>query len=497
MSHMQESLIFLVVFTFWLIRLYYKLYDKKIRFYVLVIGILIIFWMVISLIKGLLYSTNQARFCWYLYYISLIFAPSYFYICVCSFSKNISRRNKIITYTISSILLCLVLTNDFHQFVFKFPNGFSDYDNYKHYIGYYIICFHIFYLYFSGMFSLAINQFKSKKHLRAFLPLLLLVIGFMYTIFYVMNVPFFRESNLSVILSMLICLGIELILFLGLIPNNSKYKKTFINSSLDMLIISLDSYNFYGTKSFGKVPLYIENDIKNDSVKNIYKRNNVIYDVIFNKDSYVVFKRDITIFNNLKKKTKSRQRKLLAINSKLKNENEIKRELDEIKLRKEIVLKLEQSMYEKKKEALTILDRDNLKKEDLEYIKVLISYCKRKSSLIISELNYDLYSSLEIKMLILELFIDFKINGEVIVKNMCISSYDISVIYDVVFEVLKKCENTNIILFVSLENNNIKLRFMMDKNIDTNELLRKISFKKYSYKKDLELVYSFKRSDIL
>lgn len=29
MTKMQETLIYLVIFSFWLIRIYYKLYDKK------------------------------------------------------------------------------------------------------------------------------------------------------------------------------------------------------------------------------------------------------------------------------------------------------------------------------------------------------------------------------------------------------------------------------------------------------------------------------------
>lgn len=42
MTKMQETLIYLVIFSFWLIRLYYKLYDKKTRKYILYIGLLII-----------------------------------------------------------------------------------------------------------------------------------------------------------------------------------------------------------------------------------------------------------------------------------------------------------------------------------------------------------------------------------------------------------------------------------------------------------------------
>lgn len=168
MLGMQEALIFLVIFTFWVIRIYYKLYDKKTKFYVFIIGILIIFWMVIRIIKGLVYFDGMARFCWYLYYVPLIFAPSYFYMCVCSLTNNLSRKRKIFIYSISSLLLFLVLSNDFHQLVFRFPEGLSNYNIYKHFIGYYVICIYIFYFFGKGMVLLAINQFKLKKVLEHF-----------------------------------------------------------------------------------------------------------------------------------------------------------------------------------------------------------------------------------------------------------------------------------------------------------------------------------------
>ncbi len=491
MLGMQEALIFLVLFTFWIMRLYYKLYDNRTKFYVFIIGILIVFWMVIRITKGLVYSDGMARFCWYLYYVPLIFAPSYFYMCVCSLTNNLSSKNKIYIYSISSLLLFLVISNDFHQLVFRFPDGLSNYNNYKHFIGYYVICVYIFYYFGKGMVLIAINQFKFKKCFKAFLPLFLLVLGLLYTIFYVIGISFFRGSNLSVILSVLICLGIELIFYLGLIPNNSKYKKAFIDSSLDMLIISLEGDSIYKTKTFNKVPKYIITDIKSNSVKDSYRENDMIYNVVFNKDSYVVMKRDIVEFNRLKRKIKKKRTRLLEINSKLKSENELKKELEEIKLRKEIVLKLEDSMYEKKSEALSILDKDSVSRNDLEYVKALISYCKRKSSLIISELNCETYSSLEVKMLITELFTDFNIFGEVIVDNMSISSYDVSIIYDVAFEVFKRCEC--VMLFVSLEVDYIKLRFILDEDIDII-MFNSINFKKYIYEEDTELIYSFKRS---
>ena len=74
-------LLFAIVFTFWTVRVYYKLYETKTRRYILIIGILMIFWMLIRVIKGVTVDVTIQRMCWYLYYLPLIFIPTLFYIC--------------------------------------------------------------------------------------------------------------------------------------------------------------------------------------------------------------------------------------------------------------------------------------------------------------------------------------------------------------------------------------------------------------------------------
>ena len=85
------TLLFAIIFTFWTIRLCYKLYDKKTRRYILIIGILIIFWMLIRIIKGIIDLPYLERICWYLYYLPLIFIPTLYYI---SSSSLLGKMNK-------------------------------------------------------------------------------------------------------------------------------------------------------------------------------------------------------------------------------------------------------------------------------------------------------------------------------------------------------------------------------------------------------------------
>ena len=182
----------------------------------------------------------------------------------------------------------------------------------------------------------------------------------------------------------------------------------------------------------------------------------------------------------------------------MKNEEQIKKELYQITLRKQIITKLENNMKEKKSEAKEILNKKELTKQDLEYIKVLISYCKRKSYLIISELNNETYNKISINILLKELITDFsfqKITGEVLTNEIKFQSYETSLLYDIAFETLKNIKNTSIIIFITEEKNNIKVKFIIGgpTKIEKPKLPKNIHFIKKNYDTDTELTFKIKK----
>ena len=472
MTKMQETLIYLVIFSFWLIRLYYKLYDKKKRKYILYIGLLIILWLILRISKSLIDNITINRLIWYLYYIPMLLIPTLFYI-----FSNTSIRKKVhkkALYIVSTILILLVLTNDLHQLAFKFPSGLEDFNTYKHNIIYFIICIWTFSLLAKGMINLAIDKIKVKKDFKAFLPLIILIIEIIYTGLYVSNLSIIRNSNLAVITSIITCLGIELMFYLNLIPNNSKYKNRFENSSLDMAIISLDGKTTYLTNTFKKIPNNIINNIKKGNNKDKYKKENIIYDIKRNKDSYVIIKKDITKLNELKKELEIKQKELINQQKSLKNEEEIRKKLYEIRLRKRIILKLEDNLESRREEAKKILNKRNINKNNLERIKLLIAYCKRKSSLIISEFNNEIYSEINIKLILEELLCDSQslgINGAVVVNKMNIDSLMMSNIYEVIFSILEQLQD-NYIFIAICKNNNIEVKVTIGSNIEIKNKLK-------------------------
>ena len=116
------TFLFAILFTIWTIRLYYKLYYKKTRRYILLIGLLIVFWMLIRILKGIAVSPLTERMCWYLYYLPLIFIPTLYYISSLSLlgkssmlsSNNDSKEVASLALSLSSLVFSRVaLTSSF------------------------------------------------------------------------------------------------------------------------------------------------------------------------------------------------------------------------------------------------------------------------------------------------------------------------------------------------------------------------------------------------
>lgn len=497
-------LLFAILFTFWTVRVYYKLYENKTRRYILIIGILIIFWMLIRIIKGVTIDNKIERMCWYLYYLPLIFIPTFFYICSNSLLDKMNNKRKILIYIISSILLILVLTNDFHEFVFKFNNGVYFHNNYNHYIGYYLILIWIAYLFGGAMISLAINRLKITRDLKSFLPLTVLLLGLIYTCLYILDVPYIRRINMSVVSSVLICLGIELIFYLDLIPNNRKYIQIFSSSNLDMIIVSLDGTVKYTTSSFKIIPDFILKDIKNNKVKNAYQKGNIVYDIKKNKDSYVILKKDLTYIFKLKGEITKQKEELLKQQESIKLEEKTKRELYEIKIRKDVINRVEKKLDEKRLEAKNILMKDDVDQEDLEKVKRIIIYSKKKSMLMISEMNNEMYNEESIKVLLNELIMSMSslnIEGLVIVKNkMNIKGATISYLYDIVYELMENSKSKTMMIYVFSENNVVKLKSIVGTNKKIKDKLKldlNIKIEENVYDTDTELEFIIKDSDKL
>ena len=101
-------------------------------------------------------------------------------------------------------------------------------------------------------------------------------------------------------------------------------------------------------------------------------------------------------------------------------------------------------------------------------IKLLINYCKRMSSLVISNYNKEKYNNKRIETIINELLTEVKtlnVGGVLQTNNFEINSSETTAIYETIFEIIYNLKDVNFILNIEVKNTYIQLKYLFDKNI--------------------------------
>ena len=461
MTQTQQTVLALAIYTIWLILLYIRIFDKTLKKYVLSIGVLLVFWMAIRMVKR--YTTGYVtEILWYLYYIPLLMIPTFYYNCSSYLINSKNKKRRIVAIIISIILFLLVITNSLHNIVFKIKSNINDYN---HNIGYFIIVAWILCLIVVAIINL-IKSSKNKGYKNIILISVTILIGIIYTILYIKNIPVIRKTNMSVIIGTLFCVGLEMMLDFKLIPNNFRYKKIFKNSNLPLEIVSQDGKTRIVTNHSINLKENIINDIKNNKVKSIYKDNNIIKNVNVINGGYSIEEKDYSKINEYEEKLKSIQQELIEQETILQKQRKIATEIYETKLKGEIIELLDEKIEQKRNlineliKEMKITDIDKMKN-----IKLLLNYCKRMSNLVISSYNKEKYDNKRLEVIINEMLIEAQslgINGVLKTNNFEISSGETANIYEIIFETIMKFTTTNFILYIQVNNSYIEIKYLFD-----------------------------------
>ena len=461
MTQTQQTVLALAIYTIWLILLYIRIFDKTLKKYVLSIGVLLVFWMAIRMVKR--YTTGYVtEILWYLYYIPLLMIPTFYYNCSSYLINSKNKKRRIVAIIISIILFLLVITNSLHNIVFKIKSNINDYN---HNIGYFIIVVWILCLIVVAIINL-IKSSKNKGYKNIILISVTILIGIIYTILYIKNIPVIRKTNMSVIIGTLFCVGLEMMLDFKLIPNNFRYKKIFKNSNLPLEIVSQDGKTRIATNHSINLKENIISDIKNNKVKSIYKDNNIIKNVNVINGGYSIEEKDYSKINEYEEKLKSIQQELIEQETILQKQRKIATEIYETKLKGEIIELLDEKIEQKRNlineliKEMKITDIDKMKN-----IKLLLNYCKRMSNLVISSYNKEKYDNKRLEVIINEMLIEAQalgINGVLKTNNFEISSGETANIYEIIFETIMKFRATDFILYIQVNNSYTEMKYLFD-----------------------------------
>ena len=235
---------------------------------------------------------------------------------------------------------------------------------------------------------------------------------------------------------------------------------------MPLVIISQNGKTRIATNHSINLKENIINDIKDNKVKNTYKDNNIVKNVKVISGGYSIEEKDFSRINEYEKELKLIQQELIEQETILQKQRKIATEIYETKLKSEIIELLDEKIEQKRNLINELIKEMKITDIDkMQDIKLLLNYCKRMSSLVISSYNKEKYDNKRLEIIINEMLIEAQalgINGVLKTNNFEISSGETANIYEIIFETIMKFRETNFILYIQVNNSYTEIKYLFD-----------------------------------
>ena len=221
-----------------------RIINKQVRHYLIAVGILLAFWLILRTCKWEFIAqngTHLGRYLWYSYYIPMVFVPllGVFIIDHIGKAENYKTPNSLkYMYIPAAFLVTAVFTNDLHQLVFSFPKGLENCESDCIYHPLYYMTMAWFILlgiYFVVMLIKKSCVPGSKRFQK--LPAVILGISILFWVMYCLRIV---GGDLAAIDCIMIIALLESAIQSGLIPSNTNYNELFRNSTVSAQIVDAD-----------------------------------------------------------------------------------------------------------------------------------------------------------------------------------------------------------------------------------------------------------------
>ena len=240
----------------WMISIQSRILQRPVRRYLLAIGCMLSFWLFVRASKWMLFAhdSQMNRYCWYSYYIPMVLIPLLGGMLLPHIGQSERHRpgkSRRLWYIPAVSLMGLVLTNDLHQLVFRFPDGIVFFQNrYTYQIGYFVIfawCL-LWGFYFVG--GLLIKCRIPARRQYQWLPVLVLVGAVALSVAYIFRILIFDIAAVNCLITVLL---IESCIQCGLIRSNSSYKSLFHASSVAVQITDTEYHVCFSSGNAGSL----------------------------------------------------------------------------------------------------------------------------------------------------------------------------------------------------------------------------------------------------
>ena len=231
-----------MLFALWGVSAYLRCLDRRSRRLISLAVTLITLWMLDVILKWKTSSVILSILLWYLYYVPMTLLPPVF-LGLGGRAAGLDRGPRAQRWSralgiASAAIIVLVFTNSLHQQVFSFERATPGVvGEYEYEWGYWLVVAWSAVCYMGFFACLA---WASRKHLRIFiLPVLaVFLVGLGIALGYAYRVPWVARLNFSLIYAVLVVVALECALDFGLLPSSRSLTTAFDELPLDLKVLT-------------------------------------------------------------------------------------------------------------------------------------------------------------------------------------------------------------------------------------------------------------------
>lgn len=476
----QSSLLFL-----WILSINNRIMNKNAKRYLICIGILYILWTILVMTKYTVLKDYLIlnRYAWYSYYIPLTIVPVLLVFIGNYVGQKEEFKMNIKWYFLlipSIISIILVLTNNFHELVFSFPNGLYNDNGYKQNFIWFIIIglIAIEIIYF--LILLIKNCRLNKKGYRIILPLIPLLLLLVYAIIYIVDYDIIKvvAGDMKSVNVYAVVFTLELLISSSLLPTNSNYKELFEHSSLPLYLVDND-LNLY-LKSNNDISVNKE-EMRKSINSPIMLDNNYRLSSMSIQNGYILYAEDVYNINELISEIKELNEELKHKNIILKNEVETNQKAESLIQKNRLYNRMQEETKGKIFRLETLIDKleQDLENKDIiiKEILIVLSYLKRRNNLLFIEEEDNIIMSSELEYSIKESLTHlnlFNVDSSIYVTpDKPLKFGAATKLYDVFENIIEKILDNISSVYVSLIiDDNINLRLNISSSLDLETIFK-------------------------
>lgn len=388
-----RSFIYIGLFGAWSVSVWRRIVQKQIRRYLVAASILIVFWLTIRTMKFcFVMDLNCARHLWYAYYIPMLFVPLMALFAALSIGKTESYHlpaQAALLYIPTAVFALLVLTNDYHQLIFKFPPGTEVWTdkNYAYNTGYwFVICWEAL----CAAAAIIIMLFKCRipqSRRVLWLPLVPFSVSLLYGLMYIAGVPWLMTlaGDITVMQCLLYTAVFESCIQCGFIQSNTGYDLLFPVSTISAQVVDKNYNVVYSSVSVSELPKSVLRQTETGTVA--LDRNTLLKGSAI-RAGFVVWQEDVTKLADAIDELKENQEQIKHANDVERENYNTKRLISQLREKNRLYDLLQQQTAKQNALLSGILDAyyqtddENERKKLLAKAAVFGAYIKRRGNLV-------------------------------------------------------------------------------------------------------------------